>query len=286
MEHDEQQTLACIGPPDVPAAPACVIVIHGEGFGQRVDIRDEPVLIGRSTEAALCVRSPSVSRLHCEIRRTGDDYVLRDLESTNGTRLGDQAIREATLSDGDQITLGETILKFISHSNVEALYHERVSRLLFRDRLTGLLGRQDFIAAAEERIGESTATAQPLSLALLDLPDLTAIQLEHGDGTGDALLTRVAGLMSARLTPGDLAARIGESRFAILLDGRDLDATHAMLAALEHELARPMETEDRVVFTVAIRTGAAQLQSGAGSLGQLIKQALRDSGDSTAAGAG
>ena len=272
MDPTDPQTLACTSPPDLPAAPACVVVIHGEGFGQRVDIRDEPVVIGRSSDATLCVRSPSVSRRHCEIRREGDGYVVRDLGSTNATRVGDRAVQEATLADGDQITIGETILKFISHSNVEALYHARVSRLLFRDQLTGLLGRQDFIGAAEERITGSKAAASPLSLALIDILDLGGIQLEHGDEAGDAVLTHVAALVGGQLDAGDLAARIGESRFAILLDGRDLDATLALLALLEHRLAAPLELEDRAPLPVAIRTGAAQLQPGTGSLGQLIKQ--------------
>ena len=125
MDNNEQQTLAGIGPPDVPAAPACVVVIHGEGFGLRADIRERPVLIGRSSDATLCIPSPSVSRLHCEIRRSGDTYVVRDLGSTNGTRVGTRVVQEAVLSDGDQVTIGETILKFISHANVEAVYHER-----------------------------------------------------------------------------------------------------------------------------------------------------------------
>lgn len=272
MDHNDQQTLACIGPPDVPAAPACVVVIHGEGFGLRADIRDEPVVIGRSSDATLCIRSPSVSRQHCEIRRVGDSYIVRDLGSTNATRVGDRAVQEATLADGDQITVGETILKFISHSNVEALYHERVSRLLLRDRLTGLLGRQDFIGAAEERIAGSKASASALSLALLDIADLTDIQLEHGDAAGDAVLTHVARLVSAQLDPGDLAARIGESRFAILLDGRDLEATRRLISLLEQQLAAPLELAGHAPLAVSIDSGAAQLTPGTGSLGQLIKQ--------------
>lgn len=274
MDDNDQQTLACIGPPDVPAAPACVVVIHGEGFGLRADIREQPVVIGRSSDAGLCIRSPSVSRLHCEIRRVGDGYVIRDLGSTNATRVGERAIQEATLADGDQITIGETILKFISHSNVEALYHERVSRLLFRDQLTGLMGRQDFIGAAEERISGSRAGSTPLSLALIDILDLTAIQLEHGDEAVDAVLTHVAGLACGQLGACDLAARIGESRFAILLDGRDLEAARALLAVLERQLAAPLALDGRASLAVRIRGDAAQLQPEGGSLGQLIKQIL------------
>src|SRR5690606_2250876 len=98
MDVNDQPTIACSGPPEVPAAPACVVVIHGEGFGLRADIRDQPVVIGRSGEATLCIRSPSVSRLHCEIRREGDAYLVRDLGSTNATRVGERVVQEAVLA--------------------------------------------------------------------------------------------------------------------------------------------------------------------------------------------
>lgn len=272
MEDNEQQTIACPGPGVLPAAPACVVVIHGEGFGQRADIRDEPVVVGRSSDAALCIRSPSVSRRHCELRRCGEAYVIRDLGSTNGTRIGDHAVREARLSDGDQITIGGSILKFISHANVEAAYHERVSRLLFRDQLTGLMGRQDFVDAAEQRISDSLGAASPLSLALLDIEDIPGIQLAHGDEASDAVLAHVARLACTHLEEPDLAARIGEARFALLLTGRGLDAALAVAADVERQLREALEREGRLHLQVSVRSGAAQLGPATGSLGQLIKQ--------------
>jgi pSer/pThr/pTyr-binding forkhead associated (FHA) protein len=69
-------------------------------------------VIGRLAGSEVELQDPGASRRHAEIRRQGDDYVLVDLGSTNGTLLNDSPVKEATLSDGDRITIGRTVLEF------------------------------------------------------------------------------------------------------------------------------------------------------------------------------
>ena len=133
-----QRTLLSSGPARPERRSACVVVIHGEGLGKRADIGDREVIVGRSQEADLPIPHKSVSRQHCRIWRDGEDYRIADLGATNTTRINDEPVAEAVLRDGDQITLGESILKFISHSSVEALYHEEVYQLATHDALTEL----------------------------------------------------------------------------------------------------------------------------------------------------
>lgn len=273
MDTNDQQTLACT-PPDLPTARACIVVIHGDGFGQRVELGSDPVVIGRATGADLRIPNPGVSRHHCEIRRVGDAWVLRDLGSTNGTRIGEAKIAEAALADGDQITIGQSILKFVADANVEALYHERVARLLFRDQLTGLLGRQEFIDAAEQRISGSLESAAPLSLALIDV-EVDGAGTDDEEAGTDAVLAHAATLISGELTDADLAARIGERRFAVVLAGRGMEAAEALVARLQRRIAVPDAATGRAHVRVRVRGGAAQLQPGSASLGHLVKR-IRD----------
>jgi pSer/pThr/pTyr-binding forkhead associated (FHA) protein len=58
------------------------------------------------------VTDPNASRRHAEIRRAGNDVVLVDLNSTNGTRVNGANVRERKLSDGDEIVIGTTVLRF------------------------------------------------------------------------------------------------------------------------------------------------------------------------------
>jgi len=80
--------------------------------GDRVPLGDDPVTIGRLPECEVCLSDNGISRNHAQIRRDADSWVVADLGSTNGTRVGGRVVSEARLADGDEITVGSTILRF------------------------------------------------------------------------------------------------------------------------------------------------------------------------------
>jgi len=80
--------------------------------GSRIALEAEPVVVGRMPECTVVLTDPNVSRRHAEIRRQGSEVIVVDLQSTNGTRVNGLAIRERILVDGDDITVGTTILRF------------------------------------------------------------------------------------------------------------------------------------------------------------------------------
>ena len=80
--------------------------------GSRVVIGEEPVSIGRLPECDVAVSDPNVSRRHAEVRRRGNDFIVVDLGSTNGTKVNGAGVRERRLVDGDDITVGGTHIRF------------------------------------------------------------------------------------------------------------------------------------------------------------------------------
>jgi pSer/pThr/pTyr-binding forkhead associated (FHA) protein len=73
---------------------------------RKIDLRRLPATVGRSPQADVRVQDSWISRLHCEISRLDDVLVVRDLESTNGTLVNGQHVREALLLPGDRLTVG------------------------------------------------------------------------------------------------------------------------------------------------------------------------------------
>jgi pSer/pThr/pTyr-binding forkhead associated (FHA) protein len=69
-------------------------------------------VLGRSRRCTIVLADPNVSRQHVEIRRQDDGFMLRDLGSTNGTRLNRRDVKQAVLQHGDRIELGTTELMF------------------------------------------------------------------------------------------------------------------------------------------------------------------------------
>ena len=70
------------------------------------------VTLGRLPESDVVVDDPGASRQHARIGNANGEFVLVDLGSTNGTLVNDEPIGERALSDGDRITIGETVLEF------------------------------------------------------------------------------------------------------------------------------------------------------------------------------
>ena len=92
---------------DGPRQPAYVVLPDGRS----ISLSDGTVLIGRDSGAQICLRDDRVSRRHAEIVGAGRSWVLRDLESTNGTFLnGRQPLQD--LADGDVIDIGGVRLMF------------------------------------------------------------------------------------------------------------------------------------------------------------------------------
>ncbi len=91
--------------------PAGVLVLSD---GTEVVVGSEPVVIGRLPECTIVLGDPNVSRRHAEVARAedGQGAVVRDLQSTNGTRVNGVPVREQALADGDEVTVGTTVLRF------------------------------------------------------------------------------------------------------------------------------------------------------------------------------
>jgi ABC-type multidrug transport system ATPase subunit/pSer/pThr/pTyr-binding forkhead associated (FHA) protein len=75
---------------------------------KRIKLTPEVTRVGRDPEGEVVLDAEAavVSRRHAEIHRRGDQLMLLDLKSFNGTLLNDQRASEAELFDGDRIQLG------------------------------------------------------------------------------------------------------------------------------------------------------------------------------------
>src|SRR5690606_23872757 len=72
----------------------------------------ERVTIGRSVICDLVLSDKAVSGTHCELVADEKGVLLRDLDSTNGTSVGELRIREVWLRQGTLFTVGQTQLRF------------------------------------------------------------------------------------------------------------------------------------------------------------------------------
>ena len=77
---------------------------------QSIDLKLGTNRIGRSPDTDFPISDPTVSSIHCELVLTANGVTVRDLESTNGTFVDGQRIRETSLTVGQTLRLGDVEL--------------------------------------------------------------------------------------------------------------------------------------------------------------------------------
>ena len=91
---------------------ATISVTGGPDSGLSTGFEEGVLLIGTSDDCNVTLSDPTVSRRHAEISRTGEGFLLQDLDSTNGTFVDGTRVGKAYLIDKARIDLGKTSLTF------------------------------------------------------------------------------------------------------------------------------------------------------------------------------
>ncbi|MBZ5735530.1 FHA domain-containing protein [Nocardioides sp. TRM66260-LWL] len=93
-------------------SPTHVIVVDGSNAGERAELGETPVLIGRGSDAAIRLDDDYASTRHARIAASGDQWFVEDLGSTNGTYIGSVRITQpTTVTVGTQVRIGKTIIE-------------------------------------------------------------------------------------------------------------------------------------------------------------------------------
>jgi Protein of unknown function (DUF3662)/FHA domain len=93
-------------------APASLVLLDMGRQGRAFPLTQLETSIGRAEQSDIALADPGVSRNHARIIREGDDFIVEDLRSTNGTEVNGQPIRRRRLADGDMLKLANSTLQF------------------------------------------------------------------------------------------------------------------------------------------------------------------------------
>ena len=87
-------------------------ILSGILEGKSFELAEDRITIGRSLDNMLSLADGTISHHHAVFTLEGENYKLRDLNSTNGTRINGLRTSEMLLHDGDQVRMGSVEMRY------------------------------------------------------------------------------------------------------------------------------------------------------------------------------
>ncbi|WP_058554975.1 GGDEF domain-containing protein [Thiohalocapsa sp. ML1] len=148
-----------------------------------------------------------------------------------------------------------------------------VERLAETDTLTGVNNMRAFNQALARLERRARALDEPLSLLMIDIDNLKAINDQHGHDAGSAAIRSVANAIKASVRANDIVARYGGDEFAVLLPSASEEAArHAGERLLKRIASCPLELPTGRI-SVSVSIGLATFPVMAGDVEDLLNHA-------------
>jgi DNA-binding NtrC family response regulator len=157
---------------DVVSLRKCQLkVLAGPDEKKKFDLNRKVTRIGKKEDNDIALLDNTVSRHHIEIEMTADSYLLKDTNSTNGTFINGLKVKEAYLSPGDVIKIGNSEIEFVA-------FDEKVRIEPSPLQVFG------------ELVGKSKKMRQIFALLEKVAPSLATVIIEGETGTGKELVAK------------------------------------------------------------------------------------------------
>ena len=264
-----------LAPQKSPGTKAFLNVIRSRAdLGSYVFI-DGPVVVGRDPECNIPLQDLGVSRRHVMISPIASgEFVLTDLDSTNGTRVNGMPVaQKCVLRDGEKIIVGDTVLRFALADQIDIDFHSEISTLVSTDPLTGLPSKRRFDQALEFAIEDCGHNSLPLSLLMMDMDGLKKINDTHGHLFGGYAIGETGKVIARVMGRTGQACRFGGDEFSAFLPAYDVKAATSLAEQIRSAVENAGLEKDGVSLKPTISIGVAVFPDTGENLLELVASA-------------
>ena len=235
-----------------------LLVIAGPLKDSSFALSSPEVPVGRDPSNLFAISDPSLSRKHCIIKRDGEKYSIRDLDSRNGTFVNGASVKRSELQHGDQIAVGDSVFIFLLQDEADEPASGAVE---FEDSLTHATSQirpQDVLYLQPDRILSELPASSRLGRNLATL--LKVARVVHAIRDFDDLQAQILSL-TFEVAPAE--------RGAILLDPQGLDNFSSVFARHRRAAISQPVPVSRTITRKVMEQGVAILGADVPSSGGL-----------------
>jgi diguanylate cyclase (GGDEF)-like protein len=244
---------------DVQQKRAFLTVIRGRAdLGVHAFIEGR-VVVGRDLKCEFPLLDHRVSRRHATIMPAGANrYLIQDLGSTNGTRVGGSLIAGPhLLQDGDKILLGETVIRFSLADEIDVDFQSEIGMLVGTDPLTGLPSKRRFDEALEFALLSAQQAGSSLAVLMMDMDGVKRINDTHGHLFGAHVIGETGRWIARVLGQRGRACRFGGDEFTAFLPGHDRAAAMAIAEQIRYAVETASMEKEGIPLKPTISIGVA-----------------------------
>jgi two-component system cell cycle response regulator len=239
-----------------------LVVLRGAQVGKRYLLNESGLVLGRRPDRAQLVvpGDAQISSVHCRFERgpQAEAWQVVDLGSTNGTVVGAQRVSTMVLQDGDRLLVGETVLKFTFHDEIEEEFHQAVDHLMNVDDLTGLPVQRVFQTRFQDALAVCVRQGRPLAVYMMDMDGLKKINDTHGHFVGAHSIATVGKRLGALLQGMQgVVSRFGGDEFSAFVPNVDREQAEQLGERIRRVVADEAITRDQVTVNPTMSIGFA-----------------------------
>lgn len=239
-----------------------LVILSGPGLGDFYVLTEDEVVLGSDPfRADVVVRDIEVEPRHAGIYRKLDSggYALHDIGEkevlVNGELLEGAG---RLLSDGDRISLGDSLLEFSYHDPVKASFYDKLHHLVNRDYLTSLLTKNRFDDEFEHCLKAARTNGFPLSTLMADIDNLKKTNDTHGHLMGEFVVGEIGRIIGEfHLEDGHQATRFGGDEYQSFLPHHTRQKALDVAEEIRSRIEKHIFERDGVTAKQTISLGVA-----------------------------
>jgi two-component system, cell cycle response regulator len=249
-------------------------ILAGNDAGALIELSEPSYVMGRARCVDIRIDCNNVSRLHARLTRREDRFTIEDLGSRNGTWVeGTRLFGPVTLTEGQRITIGNTVLRLAVLGDSELASARAISDGARKDPLTGCFNRGYFDQRLRAELARAQRHERSTALVVLDLDHFKRINDKHGHTAGDAVLRAVGLALRDATRLEDVVARYGGEEFGVILPGATLLGAALLAQRVRIAIAQLAVPVGGRVLRLGASLGVAAVERGQPSSARALVEA-------------